>query len=51
MKKLLGVIVIAFAVFYLFTQPQSAADAVRGAVSVLGDAFNAVITFIGALFK
>jgi hypothetical protein len=51
MKKLVGVIVIAFAVFFLLTQPQAAADAVRGAGGVVLDAFNAVITFISALFR
>jgi predicted small secreted protein len=51
MKKLLGVIVIAFAVFFLLTQPQAAANAVRGAGTVVQDAFNAVITFVTALFR
>jgi uncharacterized membrane protein len=51
MKKLLGVVVIAFAVFYLLTQPQSAAQVVRGAVGVVGDAFDSVITFISALVR
>ena len=46
-----GRLVIAFAVFYLLTQPQAAADAVRGAGNVVRDAFNAVITFITALFR
>lgn len=51
MKKLLGVVVIAFAVFYLLTQPAAAADAVRGAGGVLQDAFHAVVTFLNALFR
>jgi hypothetical protein len=51
MKKLLGGVVIAFALFYLLTQPQSAAEVVRGAGGVVGDAFNAVITFISAVFQ
>ena len=50
MKKLVGVIVIAFAVFFLLTQPQAAAGKGGGAV-VVQDAFNAVITFISALFR
>ena len=50
MKKLLGGVVIAFALFYLLTQPQSAADVVQGAGAVIGEAFNAVIAFINALF-
>ena len=50
MKKLLGGVAVAFALFYLLTQPQSAAGAVRGAGGVVGSAFDAVITFISALF-
>jgi hypothetical protein len=50
MQKLLVGVVVAFAAFYLLTQPQGAADVVRGAGGVVGDAFNAVIEFITALF-
>ena len=50
MKKLLGVAAVAFALFYLLTQPQAAADVVRGGVSVVGDAFNSLITVLTALF-
>jgi hypothetical protein len=49
MKRLLGVLAIAFALFYLLTQPQDAADAVKGGVSIVGDAFQAIITFVTAL--
>ena len=51
MKKLLGGVAIAFALFYLLTQPQSAAEVVKGAGGVVGDAFNAAITFITAVFQ
>jgi hypothetical protein len=51
MKKLLSVAVVAFALFYLLTQPQHAAEAVRGGIAVVGDAFNALITFVTALFR
>jgi hypothetical protein len=51
MKKWLGGVLIAFALFSLLTEPLSAAQVVRGAGGVVGDAFNAVITFIGALFR
>lgn len=50
MKKLVGVVLIAFALFFLLTQPQSAAEVVKGAGGVVQDAFNAAITFISALF-
>ena len=51
MKKLLGGVAIAFALFYLFTQPAGAADVVKGAGGVVGDAFNAVISFFNALTR
>lgn len=50
MQKLLVGLVVAFALFYLFSQPQGAADAVRGAASAVGLAFNSLIQFITALF-
>ena len=50
-KKLLIWLVIAFAAFYLFTQPENAAAAVGGAFSAVGDAFGSVITFLSALFS
>ncbi len=49
-KKLLIWTVIAFAAFYLFTQPENAAGAVRGAASGVGDAFGSIITFISSVF-
>jgi len=51
MKKVLGALVVAFALFYMLTQPQAAAEAVRGAIGVVGDAFTATITFITALIQ
>lgn len=50
MKKLVVGVLIAFALFYLLTQPANAAEVVKGAGSVLQDAFNALIKFITALF-
>lgn len=50
MRKLLGGLVIAFALFYLVTQPHGAAQAVRGAALAVGVAFNSVIQFFSALF-
>jgi uncharacterized membrane protein len=50
-KKLLIWLVIAFAAFYLFTQPENAAAAVGGAFSAVGKAFGSLITFLSALFK
>lgn len=51
MRKLVGVVALVFAVFYVMTQPAAAADAVRGAVSVVGDAFDSLVAFITALVR
>jgi hypothetical protein len=51
MKKVLGIAVIAFVLFFLLTQPQNAAQVVKGGGGVVVDTFNAFITFINALFK
>ena len=48
-RKALVLLVIAFVVFYLITQPEGAADAVRGAVAAVGDAFDAIMRFFNAL--
>jgi hypothetical protein len=50
MRKLLVGLVVAFALFYLVTQPQGAADAVRGAASAVMVAFDSLIKFFTALF-
>jgi hypothetical protein len=50
MRKLLVGVVVAFAAFYLLSQPAAAADAVRGAALAVGVAFNSVIEFATALF-
>jgi uncharacterized membrane protein len=50
-KKFLIWLVIAFAAFYLFTQPENAATAVGGAAALVGKAFGSVITFFSVLFK
>lgn len=41
--------VIAFAGFYLFTQPANAAVAVGGAFGAIGSAFESAITFLTSL--
>ncbi|HEX6518331.1 MAG TPA: hypothetical protein VF049_22410 [Nocardioidaceae bacterium] len=51
MRKLLAGLVVAFALFYLLSQPQGAADAVRGAAAAVGMAFENIIEFISALFR
>lgn len=49
-KKTLIWLAIAFAVFYLISQPNSAASAIKGAASGVGAAFTSIITFFTALF-
>ena len=48
-KKGVTFLVIAFALFYLVTQPEGAANAVRGAFDAVGQAFSAIIAFFNAL--
>lgn len=50
MRKLGIGLVAAFALFYLITQPEGAAQAVRGAADAVMVAFNSIIEFISALF-
>lgn len=49
-KKVLTILAVAFAVYYILTSPSSAADAVSAALSALASGFNAVITFFTELF-
>lgn len=49
-KRVLTVLAIAFAAYYLITAPQSAANAVSGAGSAVGDGFEAIIVFFTSLF-
>lgn len=51
MKKVLIGLVVAFALFYLVTQPVGAADAIKGAADAVGVAFEALIAFLTALFR
>ena len=48
-KKSATMLVIAFAAFYLFTQPEHAADAIKGALDAVAEGFRAVIRFFLAL--
>ncbi len=48
-RKAVILLAIAFAVFYLVSQPEGAADAVRGAFDAVIAAFDAIARFFGAL--
>ena len=49
-KKVVSWLVIAFVAFYLITNPEDAAGAVRGAGSFIGDGFESVIRFLTSVF-
>lgn len=49
--KKIGIIVgVAFALFFVISQPQGSADLVLNILTILGDAAAAVVEFIRALF-
>lgn len=48
-KRLLLVLVIGFALFYLVTQPEGAAEAVRTVVGAVAMAFQSIVTFFTTL--
>lgn len=49
LKKTVALLVVAFAAFYLLTQPEAAADAVKGAAAAVADGFEQIIRFLTAL--
>jgi Na+/proline symporter len=48
-KRIVVTLVVIFALFYLFTRPTDAADAVRSAFAAVGAGFGSVITFLTSL--
>jgi hypothetical protein len=49
-KKVLTVLAIAFAAYYLITAPAAAASAVSGAGAAVASVFESIITFFTELF-
>lgn len=49
-KKLLTYALIAFVIFYLFTQPAGAAAAVRGVMDGIGEGADSLAQFFNSLF-
>ncbi len=49
MKKVIGLLVIGFVVYYLLTAPAGAAEAVSGAASAVIDAFGQIGVFVDEL--
>jgi hypothetical protein len=50
-KKVLTYIAIAFVIFYLFTQPTSAAAAVKGVIDGIGTGAERLATFFTSLLS
>ena len=48
-KRSVTLLAIAFAAFYLFTQPENAADSIKGALEAVANGFHALIRFFNAL--
>jgi len=48
-KRILAVLVLGFFLFYLITQPEGAAAAVRTVFSAVGIAFRSIVTFFTSL--
>lgn len=49
-KKIVTWLAIAFVAFYLITNPDSAAAAVRGIAGFFGNAFDSLIQFFSSTF-
>ena len=49
MRKLLAFVAVALLVFFIVTQPETAAHVVRTIGAALVDAFDAIITFFSEL--
>jgi Na+/proline symporter len=48
-KRIVVTLVVIFALFYLFTRPEDAADAVRSAFGAVGNGFDSLVTFFTSL--
>jgi hypothetical protein len=48
-KRIILVLIVAFFIFYLIAQPESAASAVKIIFSGIGHAFRAVVKFFRSL--
>jgi hypothetical protein len=48
-KRIVVLLAVTFALFYLFTRPADAADAVRGAFGAVGSGLDAIVTFFTSL--
>lgn len=51
LKKIAGLLLIAFVVFYVLRYPDESSSAVRTGISALGDAANSVAQFVRSVFS
>lgn len=49
-KKLLGVVVVVFLLFFVISQPTESANIVRDLLNMLQEGAEALITFLQSLF-
>ncbi|HWM57237.1 MAG TPA: hypothetical protein VNO83_05335 [Pseudonocardia sp.] len=49
LKRIVGFLVLALIIFFIITQPESAADAVRSIGATLRDAADSITTFFTEL--
>ena len=49
MRRILAFTAVALLVFFIITQPETAADVVQTIAAVLVDAFDAILTFFSEL--
>jgi hypothetical protein len=50
-KKIIGIIVVAFFVYAIFTSPTKAADIVANIWGIIVDGFYAILAFFGSLLN
>ena len=50
-KKVVLLLAVAFAIFYVITKPAQAADLVQSTAALIADGFTNVIRFFSALFS
>lgn len=49
-KKLIGLLLIAFVIFYILTFPEDSSNIIRATVGGLGDAAGNFATFVKSIF-
>lgn len=49
-KKLIGLLLIAFVIFYVLTFPEDSSNVIRSTVAALGDAAGNFATFVKSIF-